>query len=172
MTRARARQSTAADGGSGGGQAGHQAAAAAAAATTTTDYQNYLPIGNRGRRNKQGSVVGCGEGWMWPRSLQSAKPKRRAHAETGGQAPNHGLHMHPAGCQITMASTNSLTRWVSMPSAPLFPSFLSLSWGGCVVSSVVRSNQSLHGSTLPSIAPSVCPAPASCPPCRRVRFQG
>lgn len=101
---------------------------------------------------------------MWPRSLQSASVSAVPMQRRAGRPP-----ISASTCTLLVARSQwrLLTRWVSVPRAPLFPSFFpffprcshSHVGGGCFVSSEAMSRRLDPPSPSPRL-----PRPAE-PPC-------
>lgn len=133
---------------------------------------HFSPSAHRHRRRREcrADVVGCVEGWKWPRSLQSASVSAVPMQRRAGKPPIMASTCTPAGSQITMASANTLGLDAVSSSFPLLPSSFSLLVpmfpGGLL--RLVRSNESTARPSL-SITPS---APPGFNPPVGFRFQG
>lgn len=73
---------------------------------------------HRRRRDSRAVVVGCIAGCMWPRSMQSASVSAVPMQRRAGKPP-----IIASTCILLVARSQwrLLTRWVSVPRAPLFP---------------------------------------------------
>lgn len=128
-------------------------------------HPHHRPHRHRRRRGRRAVVVGCRAGWKWPRSLQSASVSAVPMQRRAGRPP-----ISASTCTLLVARSQwrLLTRWVSVPRAPLFSLPFSLSprsshshaGGGCFVSSEAMSRRLDPPSPSPRL-----PRPAE-PPCR------
>lgn len=114
------------------------------------------------RQHGRAAVVGCGQGWMWPRSLQSASLSAVPMQRRAGKPPITASTciLLAARSQWRLHSTNTLGLDAVSSSFSLSFSLVSSQCSLPVPEGLlrlVRSNESTARPSLPSLAPSAPP---------------